>query len=193
MKLDRRGGHPAVDFVNTVSWRGDPSRRHDHLAEFTDLVGWCCDAGLLSHTERDELRSMAMADRRVADRMLKRARQLRESLHAIWTERPVGEVRVVDREYASAMRSRRICIAEGRMRWVELTLNLHAPLQRIAIEAVELLTVTSLSDVKQCGDPECGWLFVDHSRQHNRLWCSTAECGNRIRVRRHYRARGRGK
>src|SRR5262245_24302737 len=28
------GGHPALDFVNTVDWRGDPARRRDVLVTF---------------------------------------------------------------------------------------------------------------------------------------------------------------
>jgi predicted RNA-binding Zn ribbon-like protein len=41
--------------------------------------------------------------------------------------------------------------------------------------------------LRRCGNPRCRWLFVDRSRQGNRLWCEAAVCGNRMRVGRHRR------
>ena len=35
-ELDLRGGHPVIDFVNTVAWRGEPGRRVDYLAHYSD-------------------------------------------------------------------------------------------------------------------------------------------------------------
>lgn len=41
--------------------------------------------------------------------------------------------------------------------------------------------------LRRCGNPRCRWLFVDRSRQGNRIWCEAAVCGNRMRVGRHRR------
>ncbi|HZA12506.1 CGNR zinc finger domain-containing protein [Mycobacterium sp.] len=185
--LDMRGGHPAVDFVNTVGWRGDARRRHEYLTDFTDLLAWCRAAGLLSGTEERRLRSLMASDLGEAARMLAGARRLREALHAIWTAEPAAGLGEVEREYRSAMRVRRLSLADNEIYWSEPAVTLRTPIDRITIEAVGLLTSVSLTSIKQCGDPDCGWLFVDHSRRQNRRWCSSAECGNRLRARRHYR------
>ena len=34
------GGHPAVDLVNTVAWRGDAQRRNDRLISDVDAITW---------------------------------------------------------------------------------------------------------------------------------------------------------
>lgn len=39
--------------------------------------------------------------------------------------------------------------------------------------------------LRRCGNPRCRWLFIDRSRQGNRIWCEAAVCGNRMRVGRH--------
>jgi predicted RNA-binding Zn ribbon-like protein len=39
--------------------------------------------------------------------------------------------------------------------------------------------------LRRCGNPRCRWLFVDRSRQRNRIWCEASVCGNRMRVDRH--------
>lgn len=38
--------------------------------------------------------------------------------------------------------------------------------------------------VKVCENPQCRWLFLDHSRNRSRQWCEATTCGNRERVRR---------
>jgi hypothetical protein len=35
--------------------------------------------------------------------------------------------------------------------------------------------------VGRCANEDCGWLFVDRSRRHNRRWCEMRECGSRAR------------
>jgi len=65
-------------------------------------------------------------------------------------------------------------------------MTVRSPVDRLAIGAVEVLTEIPLDRVKRCDDAACGWLFVDGSHRQNRRWCSTADCGNRARARRHY-------
>jgi predicted RNA-binding Zn ribbon-like protein len=33
----------------------------------------------------------------------------------------------------------------------------------------------------------CGWLFIDRSKNRSRAWCDMAVCGNRAKANRHYR------
>ncbi len=60
----------------------------------------------------------------------------------------------------------------------------------VSRSAAELLTSGELSTLRQCGGEECGWLFLDPSRNHSRQWCDMRDCGNRAKVRR-FRARRR--
>jgi predicted RNA-binding Zn ribbon-like protein len=39
-----------------------------------------------------------------------------------------------------------------------------------------------------CRADDCGWLFVDASRNRSRRWCDMSECGNRAKAQR-FRAR----
>ncbi len=43
--------------------------------------------------------------------------------------------------------------------------------------------------MKICGN--CGWLFIDRSKNRSRTWCDMSVCGNRVKASRHYR-RGKG-
>ena len=58
--------------------------------------------------------------------------------------------------------------------------------------AADLLVGPQLQRVRQCANPECGWLFLDNSKSGNRRWCSMSACGNRAKAHRHYQ-RQKGK
>jgi len=45
------------------------------------------------------------------------------------------------------------------------------------------------SRIKICRNPDCRWAFYDRSRNHARVWCTMAECGNRMKARRFRRRR----
>jgi len=59
----------------------------------------------------------------------------------------------------------------------------------IAVHALRFLQEVERDRIRQCADDACGWLFVDRSRNNSRRWCDSTDCGNRNRVRRHYRRR----
>jgi len=54
----------------------------------------------------------------------------------------------------------------------------------VTLTAADLLTSGDLSQVRLCDGEDCGWLFLDTSRNHSRHWCDMKDCGNRAKVRR---------
>lgn len=59
-----------------------------------------------------------------------------------------------------------------------------AVLSPIVWRAVELLETGPLDRVKECPGEQCGWLFLDTSKNRSRQWCSMKSCGNISKVRR---------
>ena len=59
-------------------------------------------------------------------------------------------------------------------------------------KAISLFAVSLLGDaheiwrVKMCPSDNCGWLFLDESKNRRRQWCAMDLCGNRAKARRHY-------
>lgn len=56
----------------------------------------------------------------------------------------------------------------------------------VGLAAWQLLQHEEPSRLRQCRDTTCGWLFLDRTKNACRVWCSSADCGNRARARRHY-------
>ncbi|MGO4438511.1 CGNR zinc finger domain-containing protein [Rhizobium sp. RAF56] len=63
-------------------------------------------------------------------------------------------------------------------------------------DSLDVATVHSTLRLIATPDPErtkicnnCGWLFVDRSKNRSRTWCDMAVCGNRAKATRHYQKR----
>jgi predicted RNA-binding Zn ribbon-like protein len=52
--------------------------------------------------------------------------------------------------------------------------------------AADLVTSPDISQIRECGAPDCNWLFLDRSRSGRRRWCDMSTCGNRAKARRYY-------
>src|SRR5437868_9342850 len=72
------GGHPALDFVNTVDWRGRATPQ-DNLPDYGALLSWARQARLLAPDEAADLARRAVAEPDEAAAVLRRAKELREA------------------------------------------------------------------------------------------------------------------
>ncbi|HLY16883.1 MAG TPA: ABATE domain-containing protein [Bryobacteraceae bacterium] len=186
------GGRLCLDFVNTVGGRtpgGGVIR--DKLAGYHDLLAW----GWLSGDH--SLAPTASFHPRQGAAVFRRAIRLREALYRIFDRLRTGHrpaARDIDRlrvELDKARANQRLAAHPGGFAW---TLFPGAALDRVlwpvALSAAELLTSADLPKLRQCAGPDCGWLFLDVSRNRRRRWCDMQDCGNRAKVRR-FRTRRR--
>nr|WP_246305023.1 CGNR zinc finger domain-containing protein [Nocardioides thalensis] len=60
---------------------------------------------------------------------------------------------------------------------------------QLALAAWQLLEREDAHRLRQCRANDCGWLFLDRTKNASRVWCSSADCGNRTRAQRHYARR----
>lgn len=54
-----------------------------------------------------------------------------------------------------------------------------------AHSVLRLIAMPEDGRLKIC--PNCGWLFLDRSKNRSRWWCDMTVCGNRAKASRHYR------
>jgi predicted RNA-binding Zn ribbon-like protein len=192
--LDWVGGHPAVDFVNTVSgWRGD-APGDDYLADWPSLLRWHRMADLIGPRSS---RFLDAGSDRAKAQAVRDAREFRDALHRLFRAVAHGDalprdaLEHLNAMFAKTVQWRRIS-AEG----AEVTCGWNfdgappaAILGPVAWQAAELLEHGERGRIKECPNTEsCGWLFVDTSRNRSSTWCSMKACGNAAKVRR-FRAR----
>ncbi len=194
--LRLRGGHPVLDFLNTVDPRvGDPARDTDYLLGYEGLIDWCVHAGTLDASAADDLRRTARHEIAAGERVLERARELREAIHSILTA-SIGRSAPAERSLATLNDELARALTHARVEgaksgpfawgWDAAAAGLERPLWALVRGAAELLTSDDLKRVRLCAGDDCGWLFLDVSRNRSRRWCSMDSCGNRAKARRHY-------
>jgi predicted RNA-binding Zn ribbon-like protein len=191
-RFQRVGGHPAIDFVNTLG--GLPEAPDDeYVFGYGDLVTFVEAGHLLDPQTVQRLRRTAESAPVPALAILERARQLRDSLDRLlrgWLNDeppPGGDLDVVRQEYVAALTHATLQTSGGAYDW---TWGAHRdaldqPLWALAAQAVDLLRSGRQHELSRCG--HCRWLFLDTSRNHSRRWCSMSSCGSVMKMRR-YRA-----
>jgi predicted RNA-binding Zn ribbon-like protein len=191
------GGRLALDFPNTVDNR-PVARRKDLLRDYADLVAWARQAGVLAEADA---RTLLLAARRrpaAAARVFARAIALREALYRVFAaaaaERraaapAAADLGLLEGEYRVAGAHARLVREVGTYAWgwAADPGELDRMLWPVARDAAELLASDQLPRVRECGADDCGWLFLDQSKNRSRVWCNMQVCGNRAKARRHYR------
>jgi predicted RNA-binding Zn ribbon-like protein len=188
--LRRLAGHPALDFMNTVDPR-EGERRVDYLRSFNDLVGWAQAAGVLTRTEARQAAQATAVDERAAARALDRAIALREAIYVIFAAvvarrpAPADAIDELEAAYRQALAHARLTRHASGFSW-QLHSGLDSVRSHIARTAVALLESDRLGRIKRCpgGSGDCGWLFLDRSKNASRRWCSMEGCGNCAKLRR---------
>jgi predicted RNA-binding Zn ribbon-like protein len=167
------GGHLALDLVNTVAWRFDAARVVDRFDDLANVENWLVAAGVIT-------------DRAVV------TRRLRDDLVAA---RGIGydvlaPLAVGDRPAGTAIDALHSLISEvvgsATVEVVPFGWRAGDPAGAVRLAVWRLFEDEDLSRLRRCADDGCGWLFLDRSKNGSRRWCSSADCGNRARARRHY-------
>ncbi len=186
------GGRLCLDFANTVSWR--LSHHIERLKTYQDLVVWSHQARVLTDREARDLTRKANRRPRGSARVLKEAIALREAIYRIFSMIADGhsphftDLAVLNNALAKALAHRRVVPVTNGFAWTWVRVGaLDRVLSPVAQSAADLLTSEELRDVHICAADDCGWIFVDTTRNHSRRWCTMEVCGNRAKLRRYYR------
>jgi len=195
-RFEFSGGTLALDFANTVDNR-PVERRKDLLREYADLVAWGSQAGVVTQSEGRTLEAAGGRRRPEAARVLARATALREALYRCFSALAAGrqvdaaDLSLVEGELRVAGAHARL-VREGASfawGWDAGPGDLDRMLWPVARDAAELLLSGRMPRLRECGADDCGWLFLDESKNQSRVWCNMRVCGNRAKARRHYRKR----
>ncbi|MFT4004029.1 MAG: CGNR zinc finger domain-containing protein [Rhizobium sp.] len=163
------GGALALDVANSVILRHDEERRTDRFEAPGQMdsfpkaaASFCAERALFGDI-------LPVQRQNRADFI-----SLRETIDRYFRARVLGEA------------------ADGLL--ADLLGVLAKVLKQAAADGLDAATVHSTLRLIAMPDPErmkicrnCGWLFIDRSKNKSRAWCDMAVCGNRAKASRHYR------
>ncbi len=187
------GGPSCLDFANTVSWRRS-SQPIERLNRYGDLVEWARQSRVLTPAEGRALDGEARQRPIAAARMLTRTRALRETIYRIFSgiaaRIPPNDENLahLDRELHEALRNLHLTRTRSGaiLAWSRGRGQLARPLWNAARSAAEVLISDNVRRLKTCPASNCGWVFLDTSKNGTRRWCDMQVCGSRAKARSYY-------
>ena len=190
-----------LDFVNTVDWRNSKTRIKEMLHDFSALISWSKQMGILEDKNAQILFKNALKQPNKAKQVYEKAIELRELLYHIFSsivttgQAPSHDLSIFNKYLADSM-GKSCCLTPSDNGFIwsfcSGTDSMDLFLDPIIKSAADLLVSSELKRVKQCADDACGWLFMDKSRNNSRRWCSMKDCGNRAKAHRHYLLKRQG-
>ena len=187
--LELVGGALSLDFANTINSRREPE--HDYLLTYSDLVDWAGKVEILSGQQLRNLKQREAEDATKAAKALEKARVAREIIYRIFSA-IANHSKPKEDDLSAIARLYEAAISNGRHIKIEDHYEIawkgdetfDALLWPIVSSVENLLLSQELSRVKEC--PNCGWLFLDTSKNQSRRWCSMNTCGARDKMRRYH-------
>lgn len=191
------GGDVSLDLVNTVDWT-DRGPERDRLGSYNRLVDWAVAAQILDELEAARLRRRAATRTAEAAEVHSRATALR------WTLKRLADALAEESRDETAARdalgklneflaeslphARLDFPAAGgtapKWGWTREPDRLDAFLWPIVRAAAELVSSPEVTRLRVCPGPDCGWVYVDRSRNGLRRWCEMSTCGTDEKTRR---------
>ena len=177
-------------FINTLSGR-PTAAPVERLESYDALVSWARQQHVISGAAADRLIAEAKRHPHQAAAVLARAKDFREALNglasAIDDGRPPNAdvLKTIGDCLAGAYANARLVPHEGALQWVASAEDdLDRVLWEIGRAAGRLVVSPRLAKVRACAASDCGWWFVDDTKNRSRRWCDMKICGNREKLRR---------
>lgn len=169
-----------LDFLNTANWDSDGGVAAEKLTCGNDLSTWKKATGL---ADSNSVSAASLAGEMLTFRLCLR----RMVLAMIGGNTPLSkDIEIFNQCLAQARTIDTLVSSADALAFnPALTVT-----QIIALSALPVLASRSeMKRVKMCPGDNCGWLFLDESKNERRRWCSMDLCGNRAKARRHYMKR----
>lgn len=189
------GGHPSLDFANTLDDRF-ASQPAELIPDYQALLAFVAASGMIAQDACNLLSLWAEGRPREAAVVHATALSLRASIYAVASALVDGlqpdpsDLDVITRISGRARAAGQFVFdGEGfRWSWENLADDTERPLWQLADAAIELFTREDLTRLRICAANDCGWIFLDETKNRSRKWCDMATCGNRAKAAR-YRER----
>ena len=191
--LEHVGGPVCLDFTNTIKHRYEEPYV-DYLSGSEEWLIWTKRSALITDVE------LKLIQRHVQQNPIKSQKEMqvvirtRESIYQIFKsishdqKPPPESLQLFTEKLHFAFKRISLTIGVNRKvseSWSDKVVDLLTPLAPIVKSAYELLNSNTLKRVKDCKN--CGWLYLDKSKNNSRKWCSMLTCGSSDKARRYYR------
>ena len=186
-KMPLDGGILCLDFVNSVHDRKKAPLK-DYFSNAGDILMWGKRAGIVNESSFGILAKKIDSGTQDLTGFHKKAIELRELLYGIFLKivRRSGilqsELTSFNEFLSSYFNAVTVKFENGNFfeSWKWKGEDLNRILLSVIKSSHELMLSGRLDRVKEC--PNCGWLFLDTTKNGKRKWCSMKSCGSGVKA-----------
>lgn len=193
--LELDGGWLCLNFINTVRNRFEEPV-FCYLPRHDEVLKWAKRLELFSQVEIRRVKTYIEEHPDVAEKQHKKIIEVRETLYRMFAAiarnlQPSEYVLEKFNKYLSeTFNDLKINVEKDRIvteDWYKKNSGLLQIQHLIIKSAYELLISNSLIRLKECDN--CGWLFLDKSKNKSRRWCNMQTCGSMEKAKKYYRSK----
>lgn len=193
--FDLNAGRLVLNFVNTVDERpgydtSAPAPPKELLNSPMDFLKWCSLVEIVAPRLLNRLKQNWELHPNLSSKEFKRLINLRELLFcSLYSQISNGLIKsefliringLLENLPAQSLVK---CSSGYKLTWSE-SLDAYEMIYAILLnDLIDLLANEDLSRLRVCAAKDCGWLFLDRSKNGKRRWCDMADCGNREKQR----------
>jgi predicted RNA-binding Zn ribbon-like protein len=183
-------GWLCLDYVNIIGWLIEHGEQGQPFHP-VHLLAWARRCNIITQEQTDVIRELTHTQSNHARELMQSATQLQQALNRLLSGESSSDadLDVFNNILTEAMTHSRLINKKGEYVWDWIdseSITRTRPLWPVARSASALLTSDELHRVGRCANDECGFLYLDISKNHSRRWCSMKTCGNVAKARRHY-------
>lgn len=164
------GGALALDVANSVILRADAAKSVDRFAAPEQIAAFA-EASVRLGAERDRFPALISPDADSRPVFLDLREAIDDYFRSSITRGGEDDSRLATLLFSCGRALRSFPLSESLA-----NATAHSALSLLAAQTRERLRI--------CGN--CGWLFIDRSKNRSRIWCDMTVCGNRQKASRHY-------
>lgn len=185
-------GARCLDFLNTTEDGG-----LERLTSYAEFVIWSKAAALIDAAGQRRLLALAGKQPQAAAKALALVLEARAALADLFRGSVPQRARAMAAINEVLAQDRFVMQLESgksglRQHWEPDGPELRQPLLNLLREAAALLSSPARTQIHHCAGDNCGWFFLDTSRNQSRRWCEMETCGNKAKARAHYRRQRAG-
>lgn len=183
-----------LQFANTLEWHAS-EHPLENLATANALLDWAQRIDLLTPTQIISLKDVISRDPKKAESWFRSMKDFREVIYRVFAaiahQNPPDpkDLFAITRINKRLMHDASLVKKDDHFEWgwKGKDPELDSILWLMVQSSLTLLSSPDLRHVKECADDRgCGWLFLDTTRNHSRVWCDMKDCGNRAKAHRYY-------
>lgn len=191
--LSLDGGALCFHFVNTVqAWRGPGG--YDYIRSYNDVLAWSQRLEILDQEKLKVLKVFSEANPAEAEKAVEELKQVRALLYTFFSGLAAGDMARLNGnalhdfnkylQQAFGHVGFRVAETGIQLSFESEKTDLLEPLWAVMKSCYDVLTLEDRQRIKECG--ECGWVFLDQTKNNSKRWCNPAFCGSTTKAKRYY-------